>query len=70
MSNTKTTYKRLGDYIRLVDKRNKDLKVKTLLGLTINKSFIPSVANTVGTNMANYKIIKKNQFACSLMQVI
>ena len=69
MSNTKTTYKRLGDYIRLVDKRNKDLKVKTLLGLTINKSFIPSVANTVGTNMANYKIIKKNQFACSLMQV-
>ncbi len=62
-------FKKLGDFIRLVDVRNKDLKVKTLLGLTINKEFIPSVANTVGTNMANYKIIRKNQFACSLMQV-
>ncbi len=65
----RANYKRLGNFIRLVDERNKDLKVKTLLGLTINKEFIPSVANTVGTNMANYKIIRKNQFACSLMQV-
>lgn len=65
----KSNYKPIGDFIRLVDKRNRDLKVSTLLGLTVNKEFIPSVANTVGTNMANYKIIKKNQFACSLMQV-
>jgi len=64
-----TNYKRLGDYIQLVNVRNKELKVKTLLGLTVNKLFIPSVANTVGTNMANYKIIHKGQFACSLMQV-
>ncbi len=69
MNNKNTTYKRLGDYIRLVDVRNKDLKVKILLGLTINKEFITSVANTIGTNMKNYKIIRKNQFACSLMQV-
>lgn len=62
-------YKRIGDYIRLVDVRNKDLVVDTLLGLSISKEFIPSVANTVGTNMANYKIINKGQFACSLMQV-
>jgi type I restriction enzyme S subunit len=27
------------------------------------------VANTVGTDMANYKIIRRNQFACSIMQV-
>jgi type I restriction enzyme S subunit len=64
-----SNYKRIGDYIRLVDLRNKDLAVNTLLGLSISKEFIPSVANTVGTNMANYKIIKKGQFACSLMQV-
>ena len=64
-----SNYKRIGDYIRLVDVRNKDLAVETLLGLSISKEFIPSVANTVGTNMANYKIIKKGQFACSLMQV-
>lgn len=64
-----SNYKPIGDYIQLVDVRNKDLKIDTLLGLTINKLFIPSVANTVGTDMSNYKIIRKNQFACSTMQV-
>ncbi|MGB1428510.1 MAG: hypothetical protein ACPG62_09385 [Cycloclasticus sp.] len=64
-----SNYKRIGDYIRLIDVRNKNLEVETLLGLSISKEFIPSVANTVGTDMANYKIIKKGQFACSLMQV-
>ena len=62
-------YKRLGDYIREVDVRNRDLSVTTLVGLTINKAFIPSVANVIGTDLSNYKIIRKEQFACSLMQV-
>ena len=61
--------KRLGDYIRPVDVRNRDLKVTRLVGLTIDKAFIPSVANTVGTDLSNYKVISENQFACSLMQV-
>lgn len=65
----RSSYKRIGNYIQLVDERNVDLKVTTLLGLSISKQFIPSVANTVGTNMRNYKIIRKNQFACSIMQV-
>lgn len=65
----KSSYKRLGNYIREVDVRNSGLKVSTLLGLTVNKQFIPSVANTVGTDMGKYKIICKNQFACSTMQV-
>ena len=60
---------RLGDYIRPVDVRNRDLKVERLLGLTIDKAFIPSVANTIGTDLSNYKVICENQFACSLMQV-
>jgi len=64
-----SNYRRIGDFIRLVDVRNKQLEVEVLLGLSITKEFIPSVANTVGTNMANYKVIKKGQFACSLMQV-
>lgn len=63
------SYKRLGDFIQLVDERNKDLKITNLVGLTINKKFIPSVANIIGTDMSNYKIIQKNQFACSTMQV-
>lgn len=65
----KSNYRRIGDFIELVDERNSELKVDLLLGLSINKEFIPSVANTVGTNMKNYKIIRKNQFACSIMQV-
>lgn len=65
----KSNYKRLGDYIRQVDVRNKDLAVERLVGLTINKAFIPSVANTIGTDLSNYKVISKDQFACSLMQV-
>ncbi len=65
----RSNYKKIGDYIRLVDERNQGLKVLTLLGLTISKSFIPSVANIVGTDMENYKIVRKDQFACSLMQV-
>ena len=62
-------YKRLGDYIREVNVRNRELEVKKLVGLTIDKAFIPSVANVIGTDLSNYKIIQKEQFACSLMQV-
>lgn len=65
----RSNYKRIGDQIMLVDERNKNLQVKQLLGLSISKQFIPSVANIIGTDMENYKIIRKNQFACSTMQV-
>ncbi len=56
-------YKRLGDYIRPVDVRNRELKVTNLLGLSIEKRFITSIANTIGTDMSVYKIIKPTQFA-------
>ena len=62
-------YKRLGDYIREVNVRNRELKVTKLVGLTIDKAFIPSVANVIGTDLSSYKIIRREQFACSLMQV-
>jgi len=64
-----TIYKRLGDYIREVNVRNRELKVTKLVGLTIDKKFIPSVANVIGTDLSNYKVIRREQFACSLMQV-
>ncbi len=64
-----SNYKRIGDYIQLIDERNKGLIVKNLVGLSISKQFIKSVANTIGTDMENYKIIRQNQFACSTMQV-
>lgn len=54
-------YKRLGDYIREVNVRNRDLKVTNLLGLSVSKEFMPSIANTIGTDMSAYKIVERNQ---------
>lgn len=59
------SYKRIGDYIHLVDNRNKDLAVTNLLGVSIQKKFIPSIANISGTDMSVYRVIKRNQFAYS-----
>ena len=58
-----TTYQRLGDHIREVNVRNRELKVANLLGMSISKCFIPSIANTIGTDMSTYKVICRNQFA-------
>lgn len=66
---SKTNYKRLGDYIREVDVRNRDLKVTKLMGINIGKYFMPSVANVIGTDLSSYKVVAKNQFACNLMHV-
>ena len=63
------SYKRIRDYIHLVDNRNKDLAISNLLGINITKNFMPSVANTSETDLSKYKIIKKGQFAYSAMQV-
>ena len=59
----KTDYKVLGNYIRLVDKRNRDLAITNLLGVSIEKRFIPSIANIVGTDLSNYKVVQTGQFA-------
>lgn len=56
-------YKILGNYIQLVDERNKNLAVTKLLGVSISKKFIPSIANIVGTDLSNYKIVRTGQFA-------
>lgn len=59
----KSNYKPLGKYIQPVVGRNNDLGDLPLVGLSIQKKFIPSIANTIGTNMATYRIVKRNQFA-------
>lgn len=65
----RSNYKRLGDYIREVKVRNTDLTATELLGVNIDKFFMPSVANIVGTDMSVYKIVKCGQFACNRMHV-
>lgn len=59
---SKENYRRLGDYIREVDVRNRDLEVKELLGVSVSKEFIPSIANIIGTDMSSYKVVKFRQF--------
>lgn len=64
-----SNYRRLGDYIRSVNVRNSDDSIKELLGINIDKFFMPSVANVVGTDLSKYKVVKRNQFACNRMHV-
>ena len=59
----KERYRLLGDFIQPVDERNKELRVDYLLGVSISKQFIPSIANIVGTDLSNYKIVRTGQFA-------
>lgn len=59
----KKEYDILGKYIKQIDIRNKDLAVNKLLGVSITKKFIPSIANIVGTDLSNYKVVKPGQFA-------
>lgn len=58
----KSNYKQLGQFIRQVDVRNTEGKEENLLGVSVQKQFIPSIANTVGTDFSKYKVVKKGQF--------
>ncbi len=62
-------YKKIGDCIKLVSNRNKNLTIVKLMGVNITKNFMPSVANTSGLDLSKYKVIKKGQFATNIMHV-
>lgn len=63
------SFKKIGDYIQIVNNKNKDLITTNLLGVNIFKNFMPSVANTSGLDLSKYKLITKGQFATNLMHV-
>ena len=65
----KSNYRRLGDYIQELKVRNTEQKAEQLLGINIDKFFMSSVANVVGTDLSVYKLVRKNQFACNRMHV-
>jgi len=65
-----TTYQRLGDHIREVNVRNRELKVTNLLGLSMSKQFRPSTSNIVGVDLTKYKVVDRNVFAFDPMSVI
>ncbi len=59
----------LGKFVRLIDERNKNLISESVLGINIDKFFMPSVANVIGTDLENYKVLRKGRFACNPMHV-
>lgn len=63
------SYEPLGKHLRLVDTRNTAMVTDRLLGINIDKYFMPSVANVIGTDLSRYKLISKGQFACNPMHV-
>ena len=65
----KSNYDILGNYIRLIDARNKDNVTNKVMGINIDKFFMPSVANVIGTDLSKYKLITKGKFACNPMHV-
>lgn len=65
----KSCYK-LGELIRNVDVKNKDLHCNNLRGLSMTKEFRPSTSNIVGTDLSKYKIVAQKQFACDFMSTI
>ncbi|WP_417557304.1 restriction endonuclease subunit S [Mesoflavibacter zeaxanthinifaciens] len=64
-----SNYRKIGDFIQQVNTKNEDGSIELLLGVNLDKVFINSVANTIGTDMTKYKVIKKGQFGCKLMSV-
>jgi len=62
-------YKRLGDYIKRISVKNTDGLAEILYGINIDKFFMPSVANVIGTDLTRYKVVSSNQFACNRMHV-
>lgn len=65
----KSNYELLGNHIRLVDSRNSNSITDRVLGISIDKEFMPSVANVIGTDLSKYKLITKGVFACNPMHV-
>jgi len=63
------TFEPLGKYVRLVDERNTNMVTESVLGINIDKYFMPSVANVIGTDLRNYKLLRKGRFACNPMHV-
>ena len=62
-------YKTIEELVDKIDERNVGGDISELIGVSIDKCFIKSVANTNGTDLTKYKVIRKNDFAVSLMQV-
>ena len=62
-------FRKLGEFIKLVSERNINGQFSEVLGISIDKEFMPSVANIIGTDLTKYYVIRKNRFAFNPMHV-
>src|SRR5574344_1993330 len=53
----------IGNYISEQSEKNRDGKIKLVLGVESSGSFAPTKANMDGINIANYKIVHEGDFA-------
>ena len=64
-----SNYELLGKHIKMIDARNTESITDRVLGINIDKFFMPSVANVIGTDLSKYKLLTKGVFACNPMHV-
>src|SRR5699024_6859945 len=57
----KGIYREVGEFIKSVNVKNTDGRVKIAQGINVDKKFIP--AKRVAANIKNTKIVKEGQFA-------
>lgn len=68
MESSGVKWGRLGDYIEQCDERNTAGSNYPVIGINRDKTFMPTVANLDGVDIAKYKIVSKGMFVFSGMQ--
>lgn len=62
-------YRKIGSFVDQISEKNSDGKFSDVKGISIDKEFMPSVANIIGTDLKKYNVIRKNRFAFNPMHV-
>ena len=60
-----TTLQYIGDYLELVETKNEHLQysIDNVMGISIEKKFIPTRADMMNVNLKSYYVVKPNEFA-------
>ena len=59
-----SNYELLGKHIKMIDARNTKSVTDRVLGINIDKYFMLSVANVIGTDLSKYKMLSKGVIPC------
>ena len=62
-------FRQIGTFVKQISEKNRNGDFIDVLGVSIEKEFMPSVANTIGTDLRKYNVLRKNRFAFNPMHV-